>query len=140
MIYNLERFIIAQEKNYDAALSELTAGKKQSHWMWYIFPQLEGLGRSETAQYYGIKDISEAQGYLSHPILGSRLISVSKAVLEHNDKTAKDIFGFPDYLKLHSSMTLFASLATSDVVFNQVLKKYFDGKKDLNTTRLLTKQ
>ncbi len=104
----LSRFIDAQQRDYDRALGEIRQGRKQSHWMWYIFPQLAGLGHSETARFYGIKDGQEARDYLAHPVLGSRLIEISTALLDIDGRTANQVMGSPDDLKLRSSMTLFS--------------------------------
>ena len=135
--YNLNRFLEAQESTYQTALSEITNGKKRSHWMWYIFPQVAGLGFSETSQYYGIKTIAEAKAYLNHPVLGKRLIEISEVLLTINGKSANQVFGSPDDMKLKSSMTLFAAISDEDSVFNKVLEKYFDGKEDAKTLQLL---
>jgi uncharacterized protein (DUF1810 family) len=137
---NLERFIKAQERDFEIALSEVKRGRKQSHWMWYIFPQIQGLGFSETSKYYAIKDIDEAEAYLQHHILGERLIRICTELLALRSNDASSIFGNPDDLKLKSSMTLFASANNSNPVFMQVLEKFFDGKKDDKTLRLLNKQ
>lgn len=136
--FDLSRFIAAQAGVYERALAELKRGEKRSHWMWFIFPQLVGLGRSSTAQFYAIKSINEAKAYLSHPVLGQRLIECSKALLPFKQKSASDIFGFPDDLKLRSSMTLFASASEPDSVFSRVLGQYFEGQADPRTLELLT--
>ncbi len=137
MKYDLTRFIKAQQVSYQDALEEIRAGMKQSHWMWFIFPQIDGLGRSETARYYAIKDIEEARQYLKHPILGKNLIEISKALLEVDSDDASYVMGFPDDMKLKSSMTLFLEADPECTVFQQVLDKYFGGEKDKNTLRLL---
>ena len=134
--YNLNRFIEAQNRDYDAALSEIRAGRKASHWMWYIFPQLKGLGRSSTSEYYGLSGINEAQAYLSDPILKARLIEITDAVLAHKDKSAEEIFGGIDAKKLRSCMTLFSIAAPDISVFDAVLEQFFNGKPDRNTLRL----
>jgi len=108
--------------------------------MWYIFPQVKGLGSSEYARYFGIDDLAEATAYLQHPILGRHLIEISEAVLAIDGKTASEIFGYPDDLKLHSSMTLFSKVESADPVFNEVIKKYFNGVLDSGTLRILEKQ
>lgn len=134
--FDLERFVQAQAADYDQALSELQQGEKRSHWMWYIFPQIEGLGSSPMSRRYSIKSAAEARAYLSHPILGPRLrecTAVVNAIVGHS---AHEIFGSPDDLKLRSSMTLFAR-ASGDDVFEQVLGKYFNGQHDSETLRLL---
>jgi len=136
---NLDRFIEAQEKNYEDALSEIKKGKKTSHWMWYVFPQIAGLGHSDTAKFYAIEDLDEAKAFLNHPILGKRLVDISTALLIHQDKTAHEILGSPDDVKLHSSMTLFNHIDKENEIFSEVLAKYFDNKRDLNTTALLNK-
>ena len=122
----LQRFIEAQQHTYQVALSEINNGRKASHWMWFIFPQLKGMGSSSTANYYGLTDLEEAEHYLQDPVLGSRLVTISEAVLSVKNKTASQIFGYPDDLKLHSSMTLFAQ-TKAHPIFAQVLKYYFDG-------------
>ena len=134
--YNLNRFIEAQNRDYDIALAEIRAGKKVSHWMWYIFPQLKGLGRSSTSEYYGLSGIKEAQAYLSDPILKARLIEITDAVIAHKDKSAEEIFGGIDAKKLRSCMTLFSIAAPDIPVFEAVLEQFFDGKPDRNTLRL----
>jgi uncharacterized protein (DUF1810 family) len=135
--YDLNRFIRAQETIFESVLSELGSGKKRSHWMWFIFPQIEGLGHSETSRFYSIKSEMEARQYLDHPILGSRLLQCAETVLAIDGKTASEIFGFPDDLKFMSSMTLFACLSEPGSVFVRVLDKYFDGKRDTRTEDLL---
>lgn len=136
-INSLERFVTAQEPDYETALSEIKSGRKRSHWMWYIFPQIEGLGKSEMSKRYGITDLTEATLYLGHPILGPRLVAISEALLELPEKSATAVMGVPDDIKLHSSMTLFASVPEADPVFSAVLKKFFDGQRDEATLRLL---
>ena len=134
---DLQRFIRAQEKDYAIALSEIKAGRKRSHWMWYIFPQMKGLGFSQMAQHYGVKDLAEATAYLAHPVLGRRLVEIASAFLQLPGNDATYIMGSPDDLKLRSSMTLFAMVPGADPVFDAVLKKFFDGKKDSATLRLI---
>lgn len=129
----LKRFIDAQETGYQIALSEVKNGRKRSHWMWYIFPQIQGLGFSETSRYYAIQDLNEAAEYLEHPVLGSRLIGICNEVLALEDNNANRIFGSPDDMKLKSCMTLFAALPRTDPVFQLVLDKFFGGAKDLKT-------
>ncbi|MDF2432849.1 MAG: hypothetical protein JWP44_2480 [Mucilaginibacter sp.] len=136
---SLKRFVDAQETDYPVALAEIKNGRKRSHWMWYIFPQIQGLGFSETSRFYAIKDINEAQEYLKHPVLGSRLISICKALLQLESNNATAIFGSPDDVKLKSSMTLFAALPGTDPVFESVLEKYFDGSKDIKTLQIIKK-
>jgi len=137
--FNLNRFIIAQDKVYNTVLAELRSGEKRTHWMWFIFPQIEGLGYTSTSIYYAIKNREEAREYWDHPILGPRLLECSEAVLAVQGFTASDIFGYPDYLKLKSSMTLFASVAGSDSVFSRILDKYYNGEQDARTLELLEK-
>ena len=131
--FNLKRFVEAQDGVYEQALAELKQGRKESHWMWFIFPQIEGLGRSSTARFYAIKSANEAEAYLEHPLLGQRLIECSNVLLRHKGKSASDIFGFPDDLKLKSCMTLFASISESDSAFSRVLGQYFAGQVDQHT-------
>lgn len=138
MEYNLERFMEAQERNYATAFSEMKKGRKQSHWMWYIFPQLKGLGFSSTSQFYGIKDLGEAKAFLMHPVLGARLISICNELLQLHTTNATQVMGSPDDLKLRSSMTLFAVLPDTDPVFQQVLEKFFKGIKDTKTLQLIS--
>jgi uncharacterized protein (DUF1810 family) len=133
------RFTQAQADIYARALSELRAGEKRSHWMWFIFPQVAGLGFSSTSRYYAIKDAAEARAYLAHPILGPRLLECTRAVLDLHDRSARQIFGPVDELKFRSSMTLFAALEGSDPVFRQALDKYFAGQEDQRTLELLGK-
>jgi uncharacterized protein (DUF1810 family) len=135
--YNLNRFAEAQEITYPTALAEIKNGRKRSHWMWFIFPQLAGLGFSETSQFYGIKSIEEAAAYLNHPVLGKRLLEISEALLTIDGKTANQVFGNPDDMKLRSSMTLFAAVGGENSVFRKVLEKYFNGQEDTKTLQLL---
>ena len=138
--FNLNRFISAQDKVYDTALAELRSGEKRTHWMWFIFPQIEGLGYTPSSIYYAIKNREEALEYWDHPILGPRLLECSEAVMAVQGFTASDIFGYPDYLKLKSSMTLFASVAGPDSVFSRILDKYYNGEQDARTLELLELQ
>ncbi len=138
--YNLNRFLEAQESTYKTALSEIRNGRKLSHWMWFIFPQVSGLGLSETSKFYAIKNIDEAIAYLNHPVLGKRLLEVSEALLSIEGRTANQIFGSPDDMKLKSSMTLFAVASGEASVFQQVLDKYFNGAKDTKTLLLLNQE
>jgi uncharacterized protein (DUF1810 family) len=135
--YDLNRFVQAQQSDYEQALSEVRSGQKRSHWMWYIFPQFDGLGSSATAQRYSIKSIAEAKAYLSHPVLGSRLIECAEAVLNVEQRSAYEIFGSPDNMKLKSCATLFASISPAGSVFEQLLDKFFQGEPDSRTLRLL---
>lgn len=136
--YNLERFIDAQSADYTTALEEIRGGKKQSHWMWYIFPQVLGLGYTSTSVQYSIKDLKEATAYLQHEVLGKRLIEISKALLALKTRDAYEVFGSPDDLKLRSSMTLFSLVPGADKVFQSVLDKFFHGNKDEKTLQLLS--
>jgi uncharacterized protein (DUF1810 family) len=135
--YKLVRFLEAQNQVYLKALSEIKGGRKQSHWMWFIFPQLTGLGFSENARYFGITNLGEATAYLQHPTLGKHLVEITKALLAIKGKSAFDIFGYPDDLKLHSSMTLFSLVESTDPVFNEVINGYFGGLLDSRTIALL---
>ena len=134
---DLSRFVKAQEQDYAIALAEIKSGRKRSHWMWYIFPQITGLGFSETSKFYAIRDQAEAEAYVAHPVLGRRLIEICNALLMLDDDHATRILGSPDDLKLKSSMTLFAVLPEAHPVFERVLTKYFNGMKDWETLRLL---
>lgn len=135
--YDLNRFSRAQERDYVQALREIRAGRKASHWMWYIFPQLRGLGYSSTAQYYGIEDLDEARAYLADPLLRARLEEISSALLGLEGRSAEEIMGWPDVLKLCSSMTLFSRAAGSPNVYEKVLEKYYQGREDRKTLSLL---
>ena len=135
--HELDRFVRAQEGDYERALAEVRAGRKRTHWMWYIFPQLEGLGSSSMAKRYGIKSMEEARAYLEHPILGPRLVECMEAVLAVEGRTAHEIFGSPDDLKLQSCATLFACVAGKDSVFDRVVEKYYEGERDIRTLELL---
>ena len=135
--YNLIRFVQAQEEDYERALSEIQDGRKHSHWMWYIFPQFEGLGFSSIAKLYSIKSVAEAEAYLSHPVLGPRLKECTGAALSVEGRSAYDIFGFPDEMKLKSCATLFAYVSPIGSVFESLIGKYFQGECDQNTLRLL---
>ncbi len=137
---SLHRFIEAQQRDYENALSEIKSGRKRSHWMWYIFPQIHGLGYSEISRFYAIKNRDEASEYLHHPLLGKRLIEVSNALLDLDTDDAHSVFGSPDYLKLKSSMTLFASLTETDPIFQSVLNKFFHGKKDEKTLEIISEE
>lgn len=135
---NLTRFLEAQEHVFATALQEIQKGRKTGHWMWYIFPQISGLGSSETSRFYAIKDMTEAKQYLNHPVLGQRLIEITSELLNLGASDPAAIFGNIDSLKLKSSMTLFSLLENSSPVFQKVLDKYFDGKKDINTIRIVS--
>jgi uncharacterized protein (DUF1810 family) len=130
----LQRFIDAQENVYSQVVTELREGEKRSHWMWFIFPQILGLGKSETARFYAIVDLREARAYVDHPLLGQRLRECAQLMVNVNNKTARQILGFPDDLKLRSSMTLF-SMVSDTPVFQWVLDKYFDGEADEETLK-----
>jgi uncharacterized protein (DUF1810 family) len=135
--YDLNRFVRAQEDDYAPALSEIRSGKKRTHWMWYIFPQLDGLAHSSTAKHYAIKSIAEAKAYLEHPALGPRLRECAEAVVQVEGRSATEIFGSPDDLKLRSCATLFACVAPPDSVFDRLLRKYYRGGRDSKTLQLL---
>jgi uncharacterized protein (DUF1810 family) len=135
--FNLARFVDAQSTEYEQVLRELRSGRKQSHWIWFIFPQLKGLGRSSTAEYYGIGSLEEAAAYLAHPILGPRLKECTELVNRVEGRTIDAIFGFPDNLKFRSSITLFAQATEDNQLFNAALAKYFVGEPDSRTLELL---
>lgn len=137
-MFYLERFVKAQENIYDNALKEIQNGQKETHWMWFIFPQLVGLGYSYYANYYGISGLEEAQAYLNHELLWSRLLEISSALPEL-DGNVIDIFEYPDFFKLQSSMTLFAIADPSIPLFQDVLEKFYEGKSDENILKLLKK-
>ena len=135
--YDLTRFTAAQADDYATALAEIRAGRKRSHWMWYVFPQVAGLGFSPTSQRYAIRSAAEARAYLAHPVLGSRLVECCEATIEVDASSATAVFGTPDDLKLRSSATLFAAVSPPGSVFQQVLDKYFGGQPDPKTVALL---
>jgi uncharacterized protein (DUF1810 family) len=135
--FDLQRFVRAQEPVYPHVLAELHSGRKRTHWMWFIFPQIEGLGFSATSKRYAIKGREEARQYLAHPVLGARLIECAKAVLAISGRSVSDIFGSPDDMKLRSSMTLFAAVAEPGSVYTQVLERYFQGQPDSKTLPIL---
>ncbi|MCZ8381034.1 DUF1810 domain-containing protein [Mycobacterium sp. CPCC 205372] len=135
--FDLQRFVTAQEPVYDTVLAELRAGRKRTHWIWFVFPQLRGLGRSATADRFGIASLAEARAYLEHPVLGARLRECTRLVQRLEGRSAEDVFGFPDVLKVRSSMTLFARAAADDADFAGVLEKFYDGE-DPATVELLT--
>ena len=134
---NLRRFVDAQDGSYEAAISEIRRGQKRSHWMWFIFPQYVGLGTSATSQHYAVKSAAEAVAYLNDPVLGMRLVECADAVLRIEGRSAQQIFGSPDDMKLKSSATLFAHVSPPGSVFERVLDKYFRGEHDGKTLRLL---
>jgi uncharacterized protein (DUF1810 family) len=136
-IHNLKRFLEAQEGTFAVALQELINGKKQSHWMWYIFPQVEGLGHSSIAQRYAIQSKEEAEAYLKHKVLGDRLHQCTAALLTHKDKRIIDIMGYPDNLKLCSSMTLFSTISAPGNIFSRVINQFFAGEADKRTFKFL---
>ena len=138
-INSLERFVRAQELAYPIALQDIKKGKKRSHWMWYIFPQLRGLGTSTMAHKYGIVDLGEAKAYLAHPVLSARLYELCGELLKHKDKSAYDIFGDIDAMKLKSSMTLFALTSKEHTIFDEVIECFFDGKRDAITLKLINR-
>jgi uncharacterized protein (DUF1810 family) len=137
--HSIERFIEPQDFLYATALAEIKAGKKSSHWMWFIFPQLRGLGRSAMARIYGIEGLDEAWAYLSHPILSARLIEISEALLQLNTQNPEEILGKIDARKLQSSMTLFALISEDGSVFHQVLDRFYGGQMDAHTLELLSR-
>ena len=124
--FDLARFVEAQQRDYQQALDELRAGAKRSHWIWYVFPQLRGLGRSEMAEHYGISGLDEARAYLAHPLLGPRLEDCARALLSHRGRSARQIMGSPDDLKLRSSMTLFQAVAPQQPLFAEVLQAFYE--------------
>jgi uncharacterized protein (DUF1810 family) len=136
----LQRFLDAQQGSFEQALTEIRNGKKRTHWMWFIFPQIRGLGFSETSAFYAIRDSKEADEYIKHPVLGKRLITICGALTGLKENNANKIFGSPDDLKLKSSMTLFASLENRDPVFLSVLEKFFNGQKDKRTLEILEQE
>ena len=134
---SLQHFVDAQDAAYQQVTEELTAGEKRSHWMWFIFPQLIGLGRSAMAKRYAIADRSQAAAYLAHPVLGPRLRECVRLINKHRDRTAAQIFGYPDVLKLHSSLTLFHAVDPSEALFSQALDRFYGGSPDEATRNLL---
>ena len=135
--YQLERFVTAQRGSYDEAIAELRRGRKTGHWIWYVFPQIAGLGRSATSQRYAIGSLDEARAYLQHPVLGARLVEAASVVLGNTDSTAEQIFGEFDAMKLRSSMTLFREAEPDEPVFGRVLDRFFAGIPDAETLRRL---
>jgi uncharacterized protein (DUF1810 family) len=131
--YNLERFVEAQRSDYARALAEIRAGRKRSHWMWYIFPQIEGLGSSAMSQRYAIRSAAEARAYLEHSVLGARLRTCAEALVSLEGRSVEQIFGFPDDRKLRSCATLFAAVSPAGSVFHRLLEKYFQGEWDRKT-------
>jgi uncharacterized protein (DUF1810 family) len=135
--YDLTRFVRAQARDYEQAIAEIRSGRKRSHWMWYIFPQFDGLGFSATSRRYAIKSVAEAEAYLRHPVLGPRLTESAEAVLANEGRSVHEIFDSPDDMKLRSCATLFAFVSPEGSVFHQLLSKYFNGEPDRETLRLL---
>ncbi len=138
--HDLIRFVQAQEDDYEQALSEIRRGRKRSHWMWYIFPQFDGLGFSSTSKRYAIKTLAEAEAYLAHPILGPRLVECAEAAMGVEGKTANEIFGSPDDMKLKSSATLFACVSPEGSVFHRLLDQYYQGQRDEKTLQLVRRE
>ena len=136
---SLDKFVSAQSRDYATALAEIRNGRKRSHWIWYIFPQIQGLGMSPTAQYYGIRDLEEAMDYMAHPLLGARLVEISNALLALDTSNPSAVMGYPDDLKLCSCMTLFELAAPEEKVFTKVLEKFYNGRRDSLTLRILGK-
>lgn len=135
--FNLGRFVAAQDGLYDEALVEIRSGRKRSHWMWFVFPQLAGLGSSETSRHFAIRNVAEARAYLDHPVLGPRLAGAAGAALSVEGRTAREIFGSPDDMKLRSCATLFAHVSPVGSVFHRLLDRFFDGEPDRRTLELL---
>ena len=135
--FDLDRFVVAQKGVYEEALAEIRAGRKRSHWMWFVFPQYAGLGSSPVSQHFAIKSRAEAAAYLAHPVLGTRLNECAEAVLEVKDRSAEDVFGSLDAMKLRSSATLFAAVSPPGSVFHRILDRYFQGGADERTTKFL---
>ena len=138
MTYDLSRFHKAQEHSYETALAEIRSGYKQSHWIWYIFPQIAGLGYSSTARYYALSSLDEARVYMADPVLSGRLKEISEALLGLKSSDPEEIMGWPDNLKLRSSMTLFREVSPETEVFQKVLDKYFEGKPDTRTLEIIS--
>lgn len=136
-ISGVERFVSSNQRDYPDALAEIRAGRKRSHWIWYIFPQIQGLGNSPTARYYSIESLQEAKEFLAHPVLGPHLLEISNALLELDTDDLDAVMGFPDNLKLRSSMTLFEAADPSEEVFGKVLDKFYGGERDRLTLNIL---
>ena len=139
-MYNIDRFLQAQAYNYDDALREIRSGRKQSCWMWYVFPQIRGLGQSSMARTYELESMKEAKEYLAHPVLGARLQEICEAALQTESDNAGMVFGFPDDMKLRSSMTLFEQADPKNLIYGKVLDKFFHGNRDEMTLRILKEQ
>jgi uncharacterized protein (DUF1810 family) len=135
--YDLQRFVDAQDRVYSRVVAELRAGRKTSHWMWFVFPQIAGLGFSPMAQKYAIRSLDEARAYLAHPVLGARLCECTQLLLDVKGRDISDILGYPDDLKFRSSMTLFAALDRAPAIFGAALEQYFAGEADARTLELL---
>jgi len=135
--YDLNRFVDAQDADYASAIAEIRNGRKRSHWMWYVFPQIAGLGFSPTSQHFAIRSLAEAKAYLAHPILGARLHECAEALLALKGRSAHDIFGSPDDMKLRSSATLFAQASPAGSAFHAIIEQYFDGRPDERTLAAL---
>ena len=135
--YNLNRFIEAQVDSYESAMGELSRGRKSGHWIWYIFPQIDGLGSSDITKLYAIKSIEEAQAYLEHPALGERLIESCEILLSLKDASMDEVMGFPDDLKLLSSMTLFEAISEPNSIFTKMIEVYFDDERDKASLRII---
>jgi len=136
-LFDLERFLEAQEQSYQNALEEIRNGRKESHWMWYIFPQIKGLGSSSMSNFYGLKNLKEAEAYLKHHILGKRLVEICTVLLGLDERDAYSIFGSPDHLKLKSCLTLFSQVENTNQIFEQLLSKYFNSKYDEITLSMI---
>lgn len=139
-MWDLERFVLAQRVNYEDALREMRSGRKQTHWMWYIFPQIRGLGRSAMSMQYGLEGLGEARAYLAHPVLGPRLLECCETVLKADSNDPWEVFGSPDDLKFRSCLTLFALAEPSEPVFEQLLEKFYSGRKDPYTLNILSQR
>jgi uncharacterized protein (DUF1810 family) len=137
--HDSKRFLDAQQRDYAHALEEIRSGRKRTHWMWYIFPQIDGLGSSPTAKYYAIKSLEEARAYLAHPVLGARLIECAEAALSVQGRTATEVFGTPDDMKLRSCATLFAEVSPPGSVFERLLDRFHGGERDVRTLELIRK-
>ena len=135
--HNLNRFLEAQMTTYEGAMLEIARGRKESHWIWYIFPQIEGLGRSDTAKLYSIKNLEEGRAYLEHPVLGPRLIEACEILLSLKYASMDEVMGFPDDLKLLSSMTLFEFISGSNSIFTKIIEVYFDDERDKGSLKLI---
>ena len=135
--YNLNRFVEAQLVTYEIAMLELARGRKESHWVWYIFPQIEGLGKSDIAKLYSIKSLEEGRAYLEHPVLGQRFIEACEVLLSLKNTSIDEVMGFPDDLKLLSSMTLFETISKPKSIFTKIIEVYFDGERDKNSLEII---